>query len=84
MPPDGSRPSRPLPLRWAVAFGRFWWDFLVGETPELFVGTVLILALAALIAHTAAPRPPAWAGLPVLVLATLGISLLRARRRGGS
>jgi hypothetical protein len=79
--PDGSRPSRPLPLRWAGAFGRFWWDFLVGETPELFVGTVLILAVAALIAHSGGPRPLAWAGLPVLVLATLGVSLLRARPR---
>jgi hypothetical protein len=26
------------------AFGRFWWEFFVGDTPELFVGVVAILA----------------------------------------
>jgi hypothetical protein len=27
-------------------FGRFWYDFLVGDRPELFVGPILALALA--------------------------------------
>jgi hypothetical protein len=34
------------------AFGRFWLDFLVGDTPELFVATLVVvgasLALASL------------------------------------
>jgi len=28
------------------AFGRFWWDFLVGDTPELFVATLLVVGVA--------------------------------------
>lgn len=79
MPPDAT--PRPLLLRWLVAFGRFWWDFLIGDTPELFVGTVGVLAAVALIAHAGGPGVLAWAGLPLLVLAMLGASLVRAIRR---
>jgi hypothetical protein len=28
------------------AFGRFWLDFLVGDTPELFVATLVVIAVA--------------------------------------
>lgn len=28
------------------AFGRFWWEFLVGDTPELFVATLVIVGVA--------------------------------------
>lgn len=28
------------------AFGRFWWDFLVGDTPELFVVTLVVVGIA--------------------------------------
>jgi hypothetical protein len=28
------------------AFGRFWWEFLVGDTPELFVATLLVVGVA--------------------------------------
>ncbi len=31
------------------AFGLFWWDFLVGDTPELFVATAVIVGLAFLV-----------------------------------
>ena len=34
----GRAGRRPLAVRWLTAFGRFWWDFLIGDTPELFVG----------------------------------------------
>jgi hypothetical protein len=78
MPEPDRRP--PFPVRWIVAFGRFWVDFLVGDTPELFVGAVVAIAAAAGLAaagqHTAAA-----AVLPVLVVAVLAMSLLRARRR---
>lgn len=42
--------------RGAVAFGRFWWDFLVGETPELLVGSVVAVGAAALLVHSGAVR----------------------------
>ena len=28
------------------AFGRFWLDFLVGDTPELFVVTLIVVAIS--------------------------------------
>ena len=28
-------------MRYVVAFGRFWYDFLVGDRPVLFLGPVL-------------------------------------------
>jgi hypothetical protein len=32
--------------RWLRAFGRFWLDFLVGDTPELFVATLVVVGVA--------------------------------------
>ena len=32
--------------RWLRAFGRFWVDFLVGDTPELFVATLIVVGAA--------------------------------------
>jgi hypothetical protein len=68
-------------VKWVKAFGRFWWDFLIGDTPELFVGSVAVLFAAALVAHAGGPRALTWAGLPLLVVGMLGVSLLRAARR---
>jgi hypothetical protein len=36
-------------MRYVVAFGRFWYDFLIGDRPELFVGPIVALALIALL-----------------------------------
>ncbi len=61
-----------------VAFGRFWWDFLVGDTPELALATGVIVAVAFLLAGSR------WAGaviLPLLAVAFLFFSVLRGRRR---
>ncbi|MGH9169476.1 MAG: hypothetical protein ACRD0Z_01145 [Acidimicrobiales bacterium] len=39
--------ERPNPIvRALTAFGRFWWDFLVGDTPELLVATLVVIAVA--------------------------------------
>jgi len=32
--------------RWLRVFGRFWWEFLVGDTPELFVATLVVVGVA--------------------------------------
>lgn len=32
-------------MRYLRAFGAFWYDFLVGDRPELFVGSIVVLAL---------------------------------------
>ncbi len=64
--------------RWLSAFGHFWWDFLVGDTPELFVAVVAVIGLAfALHASTAA-------GIVVVLLAAIGFlsaSTWRGRKR---
>jgi hypothetical protein len=35
-------------MRYVIAFGRFWYDFLIGDRPELFIGPIVALAAAAL------------------------------------
>jgi hypothetical protein len=67
------------PVRWAKAFGRFWWDFLVGDTPELFLAVVGILVLTAVLTHQVSTTV-AWVLLPILVVAALTVSVWRAIR----
>jgi hypothetical protein len=78
--PRSSEPdTRPLPARLLVVFGRFWWDFLVGDTPELFVAMLVILGITVLLAK-AVSTTAAWATMPVLVVVALVASVLRGRR----
>ena len=58
------------------AFGRFWWDFLIGETPELFVATVGIVVVALLLRHH---RGVALVVLPLIAVVCLVISTFRVR-----
>jgi hypothetical protein len=66
---------------WVVAFGRFWWDFLVGDTPELFVGAVVAVGITALLCVRPGLRTAAAFVLPVLVACVLGLSVWRAARK---
>ena len=34
-------------MRYIFAFGRFWYGFLIGDRPELFIGPVFGLAVVA-------------------------------------
>jgi len=61
-----------------VAFGRFWWDFLVGDTPELFVGMLVVVGVIVLLVHVGA-RDAAVGVAPTLVIALLVGSSLRGR-----
>ena len=60
------------------AFGLFWWDFLVGDTPEIAVAVVVILGAVALISVVAGASTVAVVVLPLLVIATLLVSVRRA------
>lgn len=60
------------------AFGAFWWDFLVGDTPELFVATLVIVGVALLLGHN---HVSGFVLLPVLATAFLLASTYRGRRR---
>jgi len=60
------------------AFGHFWWDFLVGDTPELALATGVIVALAFLISGE---RIVGVILLPLVAATFLLMRAFRARRR---
>ena len=60
------------------AFGHFWWDFLVGDTPELAVATGAIVGLAFLLDGQ---RVAGAILLPLVAAAFLFVSTYRGRRR---
>jgi hypothetical protein len=55
-----------------AAFGRFWWDFVVGDDWVAAAGVIAGLALTAALA--------AWWLLPIAVAIVLTTSVLRAAR----
>ncbi|MGD0440990.1 MAG: hypothetical protein ABSB52_10230 [Acidimicrobiales bacterium] len=60
------------------AFARFWKDFLIGEAPELFVGTLVFVGAAQALRHHGAV---AVFLLPLIVIVFLATSVVRARDR---
>jgi amino acid permease len=62
------------------AFGHFWWDFLIGDTPELAVATLVIVGLAYAL-HRAGVAAAIL--LPLLTAAFLLASAWRGRRAPG-
>ena len=62
------------------AFGRFWWDFVVGDDWRVAAGVALALVLTWVLAHGDA-NP--WWLLPVAVVLVLAGSLRRETRRRG-
>jgi hypothetical protein len=59
-------------------FGRFWWDFLVGDDWRVAAGVVLAIGITAVLATTSAP---AWWFLPLAVACVLWVSLRSVVRR---
>ena len=78
---ERSGPRRRPVRRAAGAFGRFWWEFLIGDTPELFVGAVAVVAVVAVICLWPGLRTVATFVAPVLVAAVLTVSVALAARR---
>jgi hypothetical protein len=72
--------ERPLVVRLVRGFGRFWWDFLVGDTPELFVAALVIIGVIALLSERGHFNDAAIVVLPVLAILALAASLVRAVR----
>jgi hypothetical protein len=79
--PTRSEESRSGLRRAVVAFGRFWWEFLIGDTPELFVGAVAIVGMIALLCLDHSARD--WAGfvLALLVAGLLVSSVWKVARK---
>jgi hypothetical protein len=61
------------------AFGRFWLDFLVGDTPELFVVTLVVVAISFGLASS--PRAVAVVIVPLLAFGAIVWSAARGRTR---
>jgi hypothetical protein len=60
-----------------AAFGRFWWEFVIGD--DWLVALLVVVAIGAT-AVLAAVNVAAWWLLPLAVLAVLWLSLRRAIR----
>ncbi len=60
------------------SFGQFWWEFLIGDAPELFGATVVVVILALLLRHHGYV---AYVVLPLTTIVLLVASTLRAARR---
>jgi hypothetical protein len=71
-----------LPVRLLKGFGRFWWDFLVGDTPEITAAVLVIVGAVALVVHVMNVNALAYVALPLLVVVTFAVTLYRARRSG--
>jgi hypothetical protein len=72
--------EKPLAVRWLHAFGAFWWDFLVGDTPELLIGVLVAIGVLALLVKASSLNAAAVGGFPALVAVLLGGSVYRARQ----
>jgi hypothetical protein len=66
-------------VRFIRSFGRFWWDFIVGDDWRIAAGLVLAVGLTSLLSHGGVN---AWWLLPVAVALLLAGSLWRATHRG--
>jgi hypothetical protein len=60
-------------MTWLRRFGAFWYDFLVGDRWELFVGPIAVLVLVAALVATGASTLLAGA---VLFLGIVGVGVL--------
>jgi hypothetical protein len=69
--------KKPLPIRLLKGFTIFWWEFLVGDTPELFLAALLIIGSIATL-RGMGDNTAAVIALPVFVISALAISLKRA------
>jgi hypothetical protein len=67
-------------MRYLRAFFGFWYDFLVGDRPELFVGPIAALILAWLTVRANLTAPLSGALLFVLVVTIGSLSIAWAIR----
>ena len=64
-------------MKWLVAFGRFWWDFVIGDDWLAAVLVAIAIGATAALAHSGFT---AWWLLPATVPLILWLSLRRAIR----
>ncbi len=64
-------------MKYVVSFGRFWWDFVVGD--DWRAAALDVVAIGAT-AAVAASDIAAWWVMPLAVVLVLAVSLRRAAR----
>ena len=64
-------------MRYVRSFGRFWWNFIVGDDWRVAAGVALALGLTAILTYNGVN---AWWLLPAAVALVLGLSIRRAAR----
>jgi hypothetical protein len=67
-------------MRYVAAFGRFWWNFVVGDDWRIAAGLVVAFVLTWLLAHN---DIAAWWVLP-LAVALLLVGSVASEARNGS
>jgi hypothetical protein len=70
-------------MKWLASFGRFWYDFIVGDDWRIAVGVVVTISAVYIATHNG--FNPWWL-LPLAVAALLSVSVaheLRKRRARG-
>jgi hypothetical protein len=65
-------------VRYVIAFGRFWYDFVIGDDWSIAVAVAIATAVAALLVH--AGTNAYWL-VPLAVIGALSASLWHAARR---
>ena len=73
-------------MRLVKGFGRFWWDFIVGDDWRIAAGVLVVLTAGALlVADTRAPDGVVAAvvavGIVVVAIGSIAASALRVRGR---
>ena len=69
-------------MRFLVAFGRFWYDFVVGDDWRIAAGVVGVLAVGAVV--LAIGRGGSWlpAAIAVALIVVFAVPVLRTGRSG--
>jgi hypothetical protein len=62
-------------MKYLVSFGRFWWDFVVGDD---WIAAALVIAAIGATAALAAGGIAVWWVMPLAVAVVLYVSLRRA------
>jgi hypothetical protein len=72
--------ERSRAIRALKAFGRFWWEFLVGDTPEITVAVMLVVGIVAFCRIVWQLNLLALVALVTLCAVALGVSVQRAQK----
>ena len=65
-------------MKWVAGFGRFWWDFVVGD--DWLAAALVAIAIGATAAIAHSTDVTAWWLMPVAAALVLWLSLRRAIR----